>query len=525
LGGSYRQRNFVSRLDGCARRKTYCEIVSALSKNCHVRHSVCVASGEQTGPDNGKISVYQGEFHMAMTIKNAVAAVVLASMSMGVAVAADIDLYGGGATFPAVAYVGDAFRATNDRLSTVLGNAKNAAGDPGAAIGASVFDSFLANTVAPLKVGLSYCQTGSGGGKTNMVGGPALPEGNADVFCGDFASAAAGFSSVNNRPNYIGTDSPISTADYTNFQANVASKGALVQIPSLVGAVAIPFANADVSGTLDLSIDSVCRIFAREYTDWSQIPGANLPSKPITIVYRSDNSGTSFAFTNFLARNCNAANGGPIADPSPGVAYFQTNQSYATAAGNKYPAGTFKAASGNANVVNTVNANDGHIGYGDPGDVQSGGGSFALVNSLSPMSFSSPAFAAADLLTDTLVSSSASATTGLPATSAAPVSDPAFSGALTVINPAAVASSGYPIFATTYLVFFAAGNDTADVGGNPDAALALQDLVNFMYDYPSIFVGPFPWSPGRPALPVGYSYVNDANIGAGIQTAISLIAN
>jgi phosphate transport system substrate-binding protein len=395
---------------------------------------------------------------------------------------------------------------------------------PGATISAGIFDSFMANTVSPLRVGMSYCQTGSGGGKTLLVGAPALPAGNADVACGNFTTGAlGGFSSANDRPNYIGTDSPISTTDFTNFQANTAAKGALVQIPSLVGSIAIPFKNADVTGTLDLSIDTVCRIFSQVYTDWSQIPGANLPSKPITLVYRSDNSGTSFGFTNFLARNCNAANGGPIPDPVVDEGYYQTNQSYAIAAGNRYAAGTFKAASGNANVVNTVNANDGHIGYGDPGDVVSGAGTFALVNSQSPMTFASPVFAGADLLVDTVVSATATRTTGLPATS--PINNPTVPGALTVISPSAVASSGYPIFATTYLVFYSAGNDTADVGGNPDAALALQDLMNFIYDYPSAGIGPFPWSPGRPALPVGYAYVNDANIGTGIQGAISLIGN
>lgn len=103
----------------------------------------------------------------------------------------------------------------------------------------------------------------------------------------------------NKTVDFGASDAPLSNADLTTMP------GRVVQIPTVAGAVAV-VVNGAPQG-IKLSGTVLADIFAGKIRRWndSQItalnPGLNLPAKAITVAHRSDGSGTTAIFTNFLA--------------------------------------------------------------------------------------------------------------------------------------------------------------------------------------------------------------------------------
>ncbi len=83
----------------------------------------------------------------------------------------------------------------------------------------------------------------------------------------------------------------------------------LGQFPSVIGGI-VPVMNIDgvAAGQLKLDGESLAKIFLGEITTWNDPaivalnPGLKLPAGKITVVHRSDGSGTSYNFTNYLAK-------------------------------------------------------------------------------------------------------------------------------------------------------------------------------------------------------------------------------
>ncbi|MBN1654082.1 MAG: phosphate ABC transporter substrate-binding protein PstS [Deltaproteobacteria bacterium] len=82
--------------------------------------------------------------------------------------------------------------------------------------------------------------------------------------------------------------------------------GKLLHIPMTLGAVVVTFNLPEVA-QLRLSRQLVAAIFLGEIKEWNDPrlaklnPGARLPAKPLTVVYRSDGSGTTAVFTEYLS--------------------------------------------------------------------------------------------------------------------------------------------------------------------------------------------------------------------------------
>ncbi|APZ44565.1 phosphate ABC transporter substrate-binding protein PstS [Acidihalobacter ferrooxydans] len=97
------------------------------------------------------------------------------------------------------------------------------------------------------------------------------------------------------------TDAPLKEKDL--------KKHSLVQFPTAMGGV-IPTINVPgvKPGQMVLSGPVLADIFMGKITQWNapaikQLnPGLNLPNMRITVVHRSDGSGTTFIFTNYLAK-------------------------------------------------------------------------------------------------------------------------------------------------------------------------------------------------------------------------------
>lgn len=101
--------------------------------------------------------------------------------------------------------------------------------------------------------------------------------------------------------DFAGSDAPLSNSDLAAMPAPI------IQIPTVGGAVALAHNVQGVGKQIRLSPALISGIFLGQITRWNDAkimaenPGANLPNRAITVVHRSDGSGTTFLFTSYLA--------------------------------------------------------------------------------------------------------------------------------------------------------------------------------------------------------------------------------
>ncbi len=87
-----------------------------------------------------------------------------------------------------------------------------------------------------------------------------------------------------------------------------AAKVKLMAIPTVLGAVVPTYNLPGVSQELKFSQDAIAGIYLGKITKWNdpyiakENPGVSLPDKSILPVYRSDGSGTTFIFTDWLSK-------------------------------------------------------------------------------------------------------------------------------------------------------------------------------------------------------------------------------
>ena len=101
--------------------------------------------------------------------------------------------------------------------------------------------------------------------------------------------------------NFGGSDAPLKEADLDAMN--------LVQVPTVMGAVTIVINVPSIqSGKLKLDGPTAAEIFRGAITKWNHPsiaklnPGMKLPDMAITVSHRSDGSGTTYAFSNYLAK-------------------------------------------------------------------------------------------------------------------------------------------------------------------------------------------------------------------------------
>jgi phosphate transport system substrate-binding protein len=86
------------------------------------------------------------------------------------------------------------------------------------------------------------------------------------------------------------------------------AKGPVLQVPLVLAPVAVTYNLPGVTTALKLDGETIGKIFAGQITTWddpaikSQNSGVSLPSLPIATVHRSDGSGTTDIFTDFLTK-------------------------------------------------------------------------------------------------------------------------------------------------------------------------------------------------------------------------------
>jgi phosphate transport system substrate-binding protein len=135
------------------------------------------------------------------------------------------------------------------------------------------------------------------------------------------------------------------------LQPKDVSASGLVQFPTVIGGD-VPVVNLEGVKPGDLTLDgpTLAKIYLGEITSWDDAsikklnPEAKLPAQPIVVVHRSDGSGTTFIWTDYLSK--------VSADWKSKVG---ANTSV------EWPAGI--GAKGNEGVANNVSNTKGAIGY------------------------------------------------------------------------------------------------------------------------------------------------------------------
>jgi len=102
------------------------------------------------------------------------------------------------------------------------------------------------------------------------------------------------------------SDMPMTDAQLAEAQAK--RKTRILNIPSVLGADVPAYNIPGVSGELKFTPEALAGIFLGMITKWndkaitSVNPGVNFPDRPIIVVHRSDGSGTTFIWTDYLSK-------------------------------------------------------------------------------------------------------------------------------------------------------------------------------------------------------------------------------
>jgi phosphate transport system substrate-binding protein len=145
--------------------------------------------------------------------------------------------------------------------------------------------------------------------------------------------------------DFAGSDPSLKSEDKS------AMKGPVLQFPVAFGAITVSYNLSGVKSGLKLDGPTISKIYQGQIKTWNDPaikalnPGMSLPSTGITVVHRSDSSGTTAGFTTFLAAT----------DPTWASTVGPPDKEV------KWPTGT--GAAKNSGVAAAVKQTDGAIGY------------------------------------------------------------------------------------------------------------------------------------------------------------------
>lgn len=142
-----------------------------------------------------------------------------------------------------------------------------------------------------------------------------------------------------------------------------ASKVKLIHFPTVLGAV-VPVYNVPGVSDLRFSGDVLADIYLGKISNWNDAriakdnPGVKLPDQKIIVVHRSDGSGTSFIFTDYLSKVSKEWADGPGKGTSPSWPVGVGGK------GNEGVAGLVRQLPGAIGYVELIYALQNHISFG-----------------------------------------------------------------------------------------------------------------------------------------------------------------
>jgi phosphate transport system substrate-binding protein len=224
-----------------------------------------------------------------------------------------------------------------------------------------------------------------------------------------------------------------------------AAKGEPVEVPVTFGAVVIAYNLKGLSAPLKMTPEIVAGLFLGTIAKWNDPaiaaanPGVTLPDTDVSIVHRSDGSGTTSIFTKYLTK------------VSPDWVTTVGAGDPAKSAGKTVEWPTGLGASGNEGVTQGITQTDGGVGYIEL--------SYALQNSIP---FAEVANKAGTFVTPSLDSVKAAADL------------PSFPADLRFDLVNGDSATGYPIAGTTWIIVY---KDLSNVLKTQDRADALVDFL------------------------------------------------
>ena len=243
---------------------------------------------------------------------------------------------------------------------------------------------------------------------------------------------------INGTVDFAGSDPPLEPSQFKQVSSKNGTSA--VQIPVAFGAVTLSYNVPGLDAGLKLDGPTIADIFLGKVTKWNDPeiaklnPGMNLPDTDVTVIHRSDDSGTTKLFTTFLS------------DYSP------TWKSQVGADSTvKWPTGT--GANGNDGVAGAIKQTSGSVGYVELAYALQGGFTTASVKN------SDGNYVAPDLKSTTAAASN--------------IKLPSNLGVLSVNAPGA---DSYPIASATHLMTY---KDLCKAGLSKTDA---QNVVGFL-DY------------------------------------------
>jgi phosphate transport system substrate-binding protein len=180
-----------------------------------------------------------------------------------------------------------------------------------------IYSKWFGDYAAETGVKINYQSIGSGGGIRQLTEGTV-----------DFGAS----------------DAPMTDAELAK------AKGPILHFPTVLGAVVITYNLSGLAKPLRVSGDVIAQIFAGKITKWSDSriaslnPGVKLPATDILVVHRSDGSGTTYIFSDYLS----AVSPAWAAAPGKGKEL-------------SWPVGI--GAKGNEGVAGQVKQTEGAVGY------------------------------------------------------------------------------------------------------------------------------------------------------------------
>jgi phosphate transport system substrate-binding protein len=299
--------------------------------------------------------------------------------------------------------------------------------------------------------------------------------------------------------DYANSDAALSSAQITSYDtstfATTDKGGPLIQIPYITTPIAIAYVNGPTSTTdtflgpqttpsqthsLALNDNDLCGIFSGKLKTWNAVTNPDTGSTfsstaPITVVYRTDGSGTTDLLTRHLAAVCSTSN------TATGVTFAET-QTFTSNFPSGFPTGsTFVGKSGSSGVQGELEVLASQTTSGSPSGV-------AYISPDYTNTFLAPqsSSAAVNLAVASLVNSSI--TNSPPgAADVAPTYQQADKALLTAVVPnartaaiqadwvpnSANPSTGYPVSGTSQII----------LSECYASASVASSLVNFLNDH------------------------------------------
>lgn len=152
---------------------------------------------------------------------------------------------------------------------------------------------------------------------------------------------------------WAGSDAALS-ADQIEQSKSVCASGTAFDIPVYISPIAVVFNLKGVSDEgkhVNMDAETIAKIFDGKITTWNdpaiqdQNPDLELPATPITVVHRSDKSGTTQNFVSYFI------------DTVPDAWPYELSENWPNEVG--------QGAKGTSGVISTVQQADGTIGYAD----------------------------------------------------------------------------------------------------------------------------------------------------------------